>query len=195
MPLPQNHIKIDLSNIATVYIFDYWGFTIAGTFLPIILRKKGASLGLTLDKTYLSYIYIYLPGIIGVLAGTTIYKWRRISMIISSALFGAMLFTFTAVHSQASYIGINALVYIYQSMFNAILYGVTPELFPTSIRGTAVGVASFWGRVSSIVAPLVAARFLAVNVNAVSYLAGAGVFVSTLFICLLPGRYLDGQDY
>lgn len=119
-----------------IYMWDFWGFTIAGYYLPSILRDKGTQLGLSLEQTYRSYIYIYLFGIPGVLAGTTIYKWRRISMILSSGLFGAMLFTFTAVNSQASYIGINGLVYFFQSMFNSILYGATPEFFPAPVRGT-----------------------------------------------------------
>jgi len=119
----------------TVYMWDYWGFTIAGSYLPYILREKGTDLGLSLLQTYRSYIYIYIFGIPGVLAGTSIYRWRRPSMIFSSALFGAMLFTFTAVNSQASYIGINGLVYFFQSMFNALLYGMTPEFFPAPVRG------------------------------------------------------------
>lgn len=118
-----------------IYMWDFWGFTIAGYYLPTILRIKGTELGLSLEQTYRSYIYIYIFGIPGVLAGAAIYKWRRISMIISSGLFGAMLFTFTAVSSQGSYIGINGLVYFFQSMFNAILYGSTPEFFPAPVRG------------------------------------------------------------
>jgi MFS family permease len=103
------------------YMFDYWGFTIAGSFLPRILYEKGNDLGWTRNETYRNYIFIYIFGIPGVLLGTTIYKWRWISLLLSSAMFGAMLFTFTAVNSQASYIGINGLVYFFQSMFNAIL--------------------------------------------------------------------------
>lgn len=118
-----------------IYMFDFWGFTLAGYYLPYLIRQKGAAIGLTLKETYRSYIYIYLFGIPGVLAGTTIYKWRRISMILSSGLFGAMLFTFTAVSTQGGYIGINGLVYFFQSMFNAILYGATPEFFPAPVRG------------------------------------------------------------
>lgn len=118
-----------------IYMFDFWGFTLAGYYLPYLIRAKGASIGLTLKETYRSYIYIYLFGLPGVLLGTTIYKWRRLSMILSSGLFGAMLFTFTAVSSQGTYIGINGLVYFFQSMFNAILYGATPEFFPAPVRG------------------------------------------------------------
>lgn len=51
------------------YIFDYWGFTVAGSYLPQILALKNGALDLSLQFTYRSYIYIYLPGIVGVLLG------------------------------------------------------------------------------------------------------------------------------
>ena len=56
-------------------------------------------------------------------------------MLISSALFAARLFTFTAGGDQASYIGINGPVYFSQSLFDAIIYGSTPEFFPAPLRG------------------------------------------------------------
>lgn len=177
-----------------IYAFDYWGFTVAGAFLPLILARKGTELGLTVDQTYRSYVYIYIFGLPGVLAGTLIYGWRRIAMLVSSALFGACLFIFTVVNSQGSYIGINGLVYFFQSMFNAVLYGWTPEAFPAPVRGTASGIASFWGRIFSIIAPLAAARVLATSLNGVLYLAGGCVFVCTLAIALLPGQYLGSQS-
>jgi len=181
--------------VFAIYMFDYFAFSISGALLPTILNNKGAQLGLGLQWTYLSYIYIKLFGIPGVLAGTTIYKWRRLSMVVSSALFGAMLFTFTTVTNAPSYIGISGLVYCFQSMFNAILYGMTPEFFPAPVRGTACGAASFWGRIFGIIAPLIGARVLAVSQNGVLYLAGSSAFVATIFICLIPGRYIGGQSY
>lgn len=178
-----------------VYAWDYWGFTISGAYLPLILQRKGAEIGVSLKSTYLSFIYIYLFGFPGVLLGTTIYKWRQPSMIISSALFGAMLFTFATVDTEASYIGISGLVYFFQSMFNSILYGSTPEFFPAPVRGTASGIASFWGRLFSIIAPIAAAQTLAAGTNNVLYLAGGGALLSTVFLCLLPRKYIKGQSY
>lgn len=178
-----------------IYMWDYWGFTIAGSFLPTILTRKGASLGLSTADTYRSFIYIYIFGFPGVILGCAIYGWRRISLLISSALFGAMLFTFTAVNSQASYIGINGLVYFFQSMFNAILYGWTPEGFPAPVRGTACGLASFWGRVFSIISPIAAGHVLETSTNGVLYLAGSGVFICTICIALLPRKYMGSQSY
>ena len=57
------------------YMWDYWGFTIAGGFLPTILKRRSIELGLSVNETYRSYVYIYIFGIPGVLLGTTIYKW------------------------------------------------------------------------------------------------------------------------
>ena len=181
--------------IWVIYAFDYWAFTIAGSFLPTILLRKGANQGISIGSTYRSYVYIYLFGIPGVLIGSLLYKGRRMIMIASSALMGASLFIFSVVDTQPKYIGVNGLEYFFQSMFNAVLYGWTPEAFPAPIRGTAAGVASFWGRIFSIVSPLIAAHLLADGNNPVLYLAGAGAFVCTLAICFLPGRYMGSQSF
>lgn len=178
-----------------IYAFDYWGFTIAGSFLPTILARKGQDLGLSLRETYRSYVYIYIFGIPGVLAGTCIYSRRRVALLVSSALFGACLFIFTAVKDEASYVGVNGLVYFFQSMFNAVLYGWTPEAFPAPIRGSACGISSFFGRVFSIIAPIAASRVLEHSLNGVLYLAGGSVWICTLAIILLPGQYLGSQSY
>ena len=213
-----------------VYMFDYWSFTIAGSFLPTIIKRKGADLGLSLPSTYRSYIYIYvfgkpnsratagLPdsvpydfplgslgeisandtaylGIPGVLVGVLLYRGRQFAMIVSSALQGVSLFIFSIVTTQPQYIGINGLEYFCQSMFNAVLYGWTPEPFPAPIRGTAAGLASFWGRIFSIVSPLIAAHVLEYSLNGVLYLAGAGAFVCTVAVALLPRKQMGAQSY
>ncbi|ORY16955.1 major facilitator superfamily domain-containing protein [Clohesyomyces aquaticus] len=142
------------------YICDYWGFTVAGFYLPQIIALKNGSLNLSLRYTYRSYIYIYLPGTVGVLLGSLLYRTptlgRKYTMMLSSALMAISIFVFSTVNSAASNIGLNLMEYFFQSMFNAVLYGWTPEAFPAPIRGTACGLASFWGRLFGIVSPLIA---------------------------------------
>jgi hypothetical protein len=70
-----------------------------------------------------------------------------------------------------------------QSTFNAVLYAWTPEAFPAAVRGSAAGLASFWGRLASIAAPAVAAR---ASTLGQLYLAGGGVLVCTALTMLLP---------
>ena len=77
-----------------------------------------------------------------------------------------------------------------QSTFNAVLYGWTPEAFPAAVRGSACGLASFWGRLSSIIAPLAAAHLG--DSTGVLYLAGGGVFVCAL--CALGLRETKGGE-
>ena len=120
---------------------------------------------------------------------------RKWGMVISSALMGVSLFLFAAVNTEASNIGLNLMEYFFQSMFNAILYGWTPEVFPAPIRGTAAGLASFWGRIFSIVAPIIAAHILAKSLNGVLYLAGAAGFVATIAILLMPTSQMGAQSY
>ncbi|KAI9890880.1 MAG: hypothetical protein M1814_003519 [Vezdaea aestivalis] len=173
-----------------IYAFDYWGFTIAGKFLPTIIARKDALVALPLRTTYRNYILIYFPGIFGVLLGVVMWQaprvGRQVTMIISSALMGMSLFLYATITTRASSIGFNVMEYFFQSLFNAVLYGWTPEAFPAPIRGTATGVASFWGRLFGIISPLIAGHLLATGPNNVLYLAGGGVFVCTVAICFLP---------
>ncbi|KAK3672686.1 hypothetical protein LTR78_007498 [Recurvomyces mirabilis] len=188
------------------YICDFWGFTLAGTYLPTILAKKNGSINLSLEFTYRTYLAIYAPGIVGVVLGTMMYSvpsvGRKWTMVISSGLMGISMFVFSAVNTEASNIGLNVMEYFFQSMFNAVLYGWTPEVFPAPIRGTACGVASFWGRLFGIIAPLTAQSLLPSGstandgpaLNRVLYLAGGITLGCVLTVSLLPNKVLGRQS-
>ena len=169
----------------------------AGSYLPRIIAIKNGALNLSLRFTYRSYIYIYFPGVVGVLLGALLYRTpqfgRKWTMVVSAAMMGISIFVFSTVNSTASNIGLNAMEYFFQSMFNAVLYGWTPEAFPAPIRGTACGIASFWGRLFGIISPLVAQYLYAQSdspggdINSVLYLAG-GVTLGCVFTtAFLPG--------
>ncbi|KAH9882122.1 hypothetical protein J1614_001294 [Plenodomus biglobosus] len=186
------------------YICDYWGFTVAGSYLPQILALKNGALNLSLDYTYRSYIYIYIPGVFGVLLGTLAYRAPRIgrkwTLVVSSALMAISIFLFSSVNSAASNIGFNIMEYFFQSMFNAVLYGWTPEAFPAPIRGTACGIASFWGRLFGIISPLIAQHLYAggrsgvSDINSVLYLAGGVTLGCVIATALLPTSLLGKRS-
>ncbi|KAF4636957.1 hypothetical protein G7Y89_g1135 [Cudoniella acicularis] len=121
------------------YAFDYWGFSIVGAFLPTILAHKNSSIHVSISETYRDYVIIYLPGIVGVGLGASMVYVPRIgrkwAMVFSSALVGTSLFLFAAVNTQASNVGVNAMEYFFQSMFNSVLYGWTPEAYPATVQG------------------------------------------------------------
>ena len=110
---------------------------------------------------------------------------------------GASLFLFSAINDEKSNIGFNVMEYFFQSMFNAVLYGWTPEAFPAPIRGTACGVASFWGRLFGIVSPLIAEHLYSSSgdVNSVLYLAGGVTLGCVVSVALLPNKSLGSQSF
>lgn len=145
-----------------------------------------------------------MPGVFGVLLGTLSYRAPRIgrkwTMVASSALMAASIFLFSSVNSAASNIGFNIMEYFFQSMFNAVLYGWTPEAFPAPIRGTACGIASFWGRLFGIISPLIAQHLYAGgasgerDINSVLYLAGGVTLGCVITTALLPTSLLGKQS-
>ncbi|KAK5691179.1 hypothetical protein LTR97_011831 [Elasticomyces elasticus] len=102
------------------YICDFWGFTLAGTYLPTVLAIKNGAISLSLKFTYRSYVAIYTPGIVGVLLGGLMYALPRVgrkwTMVFSSGMMGVSIFVFSAVNSEASNIGLNVMEYFFQSM-------------------------------------------------------------------------------
>ncbi|KXT05329.1 hypothetical protein AC578_11075 [Pseudocercospora eumusae] len=181
------------------YICDFWGFTLAGHYFPKIIALKDAEVSLTLEETYRNYIAIYTPGIVGVVIGAFMIRLPRLgkkwTMVISSGLMGISIMIFSFTNSQASNTGLNAMEYFFQSMFNAVLYGWTPEVFPAAIRGTATGLASTLGRLFGILAPIVAQSVIGDNglndissIKKVLYLSGGVTLVCVLTTGLLPNR-------
>lgn len=170
-----------------------------GSLLPKILLEKNSAINVPLKETYRNFVIIYICGIPGVLLGALMYRiplvGRKWAMVGSSALMAISLFLFATVNTEASNVGLNSMEYFFQSMFNAVLYGWTPEAFPASIRGTAAGFASFWGRLFAIVSPLIGARLLSTSLNAPLFLAGAGVFVSTVAIGLIPSTSMASRSF
>lgn len=94
-----------------IYICDFWGFTLAGTYLPAIFAAKNGALGLSIETTYKNYLSIYTPGIVGVVLGSMMYRvpllGRQLTMLISASLMAVAIFVFATVNTQPANIGLN----------------------------------------------------------------------------------------
>ena len=140
---------------------------------------------------------------------------RKYAMFLLAGLMGASLFLFSVVNSSVSspfsfltnpsrasiadsfahllfllslpaFVGFNAMEYFFQSAFAAALYAFTPEAFPAPVRGSASGMLSTLGRLSSTVAPIAAQSIFNPKSNGVLYMAGGGAMLSALAILTLP---------
>jgi len=173
-----------------VYMGDFWSFNLAGSFLPIILARRGAEQDVSVTETYRQYVYIYLPGILGTIMAAAMIELpgigRKWTLVFGALVQGVSMAMYTQVTTLKASVGLNALEYIMQSFFNAVLYGFTPEVFPAPIRGSAAGLCSTWGRLAGIIAPIAARPYISGNSDGVLWLGVGGIFVSAFFLIFLP---------
>lgn len=97
---------------------DVWSFSITGYFLPLILRAKGIDTSRSLESTYRSYIYIYLPGLTAPLISCYFMELPRLgrkwAMVLGAAGMGVSLALYQVVGSVEGSVGFNAMEYWFQ---------------------------------------------------------------------------------
>ncbi|RSH95498.1 hypothetical protein EHS25_000590 [Saitozyma podzolica] len=186
--------------LALAYMGDYWSFNLAGSFLPIVLLKNNVSTGqTTVTDTYREYVYIYLPGVIGAILALFSVQMpllgRKWSLVLSAALQGLSMAMYTQVKTTAGYVGLNALEYIMQTYFNAVLYASAPELFDTTYRASASGMLSCLGRLAGIAAPFAGQAYLAESSSGILWLGAGGIWLSSFVMIFLPVEMRNRQMY
>ncbi|ODN76288.1 hypothetical protein L202_06217 [Cryptococcus amylolentus CBS 6039] len=186
--------------LAVAYMGDYWSFNLAGSFLPIVLLNHNVSDGATtVTETYRQYVYIYLPGIIGAILALFSIQLplvgRKWSLVFSAAMQGLSMAMYTQVRTTAGYVGLNALEYVMQTYFNAVLYSSAPELFDTTYRGSASGMLSCLGRLAGIVAPFAGQKYLASNSSGILWLGAGGIWLAAFVMIFLPVEMRNRQMF
>jgi putative MFS transporter len=137
--------------------FAYYG---AFIWLPTLLVAQGFSLVRSFEYTLIITL-AQLPGYAA--SAWLVEKWgRRVTLAVflagsavSAALFGTVGLLGSADAGDATWILVfgSAMSFFNLGAWGA-LYAVTPELYPTRVRGTGAGWAAGFGRLASIVAPL-----------------------------------------
>jgi putative MFS transporter len=177
----------------TVAIWTVWftvNFSYYGAFiwLPSILVAEGYSLVQSFGYTLLITL-AQLPGY--AVAAWLIEVWGRratLATFLGGSVVAAVLFGYGAVSGSETQIILSGML---MSFFNlgawGALYAVTPELYPTSLRGTGSGWAAGVGRIASIIAPLVAGALMASVGPTPLFLLFGGVFaIAALAALALP---------
>jgi MFS family permease len=86
-------------------------------------------------------------------------KWsfiagRKGAMALSTLLSGVFLFLFTQATTNQAVLGWNCASALTQNAMYGILYAYTPEVFPTSSRGSGNAICASLNRMFGIIAPL-----------------------------------------
>lgn len=152
--------------------FAYYG---AFIWIPSILVDAGYDLVHSFGFTLLITL-AQLPGY--AVAAWLIEVWGRrttLSVFLAGSAVSAVLF------GTATGIGSIIATGMALSFFNlgawGALYAVTPEIYPTSLRGTGSGWAAGVGRIASIVAPLIVPALLGIGGAPLLFTIFAGFFI------------------
>ncbi|MCJ7859077.1 MFS transporter [Corynebacterium kalidii] len=161
---------------------SYYG---AFTWIPSILVDQGY----TLVKSFTFTLVITLAQLPGyAVSAFLIERWGRRSTLatfLAGSAVSAGLYGFAGVEWQI--IAAGCLLSFFNLGAWGALYAVGPELYPTTMRGRGTGAATGFGRIASIIAPLIVPPLLVVGGMPVLFaLFGAAFAVAALAALSLP---------
>ena len=173
--------------------FSYYG---AFTWMPSLLADQFGSLTSSFGYTLIISL-AQLPGYF--LAAWLVEIWgRRRTLSVFLAVSAVAAFAFSQAGSVAAVIGFGMLLSASNLGAWGVLYAVTPEIYPTRLRGAASGEAAAVGRVAAIIAPLLVPWFLTLSGGnkTVAFVIFAVAFVLGCIaaLCLPERKGLDLED-
>lgn len=203
--LMQKLAKFDLSHIkqcfhtpklaySSTLVILTWSiiglaFPLYNAFLPTYLEQRGnANKPLSVSETYRNSLIVAVVAIPAcILAGFMVELriGRKGTLSISLALTGVVLFCSTTAKTSNAYLGWNCAFSFVSAIMYGVLYAYTPEIFPTTIRGTGYGLSSSGNRLFGVFAPLIAI-YADLTTAYPIYISGALFFLAAILSVLFP---------
>lgn len=172
--------------------FAYYG---AFIWIPSLLVAQGFSLTKSFGFTLIITL-AQLPGYAA--AAFLIEKWGRRATL-ATFLAGSALsaLAYGQATSEATIIAAGCALSFFNLGAWGALYAVTPEIYPTRLRGTGAGSAAAFGRIASILAPLSVPWLLGFGTQTLVFTVfGIAFVVAAVASVALPelrGRVLDDE--
>lgn len=153
--------------------FSYYGFF---TWIPSLLVQQG----MTTTKSFGYSIIIYLAQIPGYYSAAFVSEKldRKWTIVLYMVLGGVSAHLMSGAGSNASITVTGFLLSFFMNGTYAAIYAYTPELYPTAFRATGMGVASAFGRIGGLSAPIVIGY-------AYPRIGFGGVFVITTIVLVI----------
>jgi MFS transporter, putative metabolite:H+ symporter len=150
LSLPMLRTTLMLWVLWITITFSYYGFF---TWIPTLLVKQG----MTITKSFGYSIIIYLAQIPGYYSAAFISEKldRKWTIVAYMLLGGVSAYLMSNARTDASITLAGSLMSFFMNGTYAGIYAYTPELYPTTFRTTGMGVASAFGRIGGLSAPIV----------------------------------------
>lgn len=150
-------LAMSTSLIMVLWAFIGLAFPLYNAFLPYIQANKGAQFeDLSTDKTYRNSLIVSTLGVPGALLGGLLVELPRLgrkgTLSVFTVLTGVFLFCSTTALNSNALLGWNCAFTFASNVMYAVLYGYTPEIFPTPQRGTGNALSATCNRVFGIMA-------------------------------------------
>ncbi|WVR04249.1 hypothetical protein IAU60_001249 [Kwoniella sp. DSM 27419] len=172
-----------------ILMWIIWGsmslaYTMFNVWLPSVLESKATGEGDEAIKEALNdYVLYSLAGCPGSIIGAWMIQTRlgrRKSLAICTLATSVSTFAFIRVDAPWAVVVSSMVISGAATAMYAVLYGMTPETFGTTIRGTACGTSAALSRFTGVIAPVSAGYLL-------SFSPSLPVFTSAAIFCLTAG--------
>ena len=160
-------------------------------FLPTILSAEGRSI----VNSFRYSVVIYSAVIPGYVLGGYVVEWldRKYAILLSFVAIAAFGTLFGHSRSPAEIMTFAGATVFFISLGSTAIYTYTPELYPTEIRATAMGIASAWGRVGAVTMLLVFGHFFAIHGKSLIFLIINPILIISLIVVLCVGPPTRGK--
>ena len=160
-------------------------------FLPTILSAEGRSIVNSFRYSVVIYSAV-IPGYVlgGYVVEVLDRKYAISLSFVAIAAFGTL---FGHSRSPAEIMTFAGATVFFISLGSTAIYTYTPELYPTEIRATAMGIASAWGRVGAVTMLLVFGHFFAIHGKSLIFLIINPILIISLIVVLCVGPPTRGK--
>jgi putative MFS transporter len=164
------------------------------TFVPTILSAEGYSI----VRSFRYSVVIYGAVIPGYILGGHVVEWldRKYAILLAFAATGLFGTLFGLSKTPGEIMLFGGLTVFSLALGSTSIYTYTPELYPTEIRATGMGIASAWGRAGAVTLLLSFGYFFALKGKSVLFIISDSVLLvaSVAVVCFGPstrGRKLE----
>lgn len=171
-------------------VFSYYGMFL---WLPSVMMMKGFSL----VKSFQYVLIITLAQLPGYFTAAYLIEkaGRKFVLVVYLLLTAASAIWFGNAETEGALIAAGICLSFFNLGAWGGMYAYTPELYPTAIRSTGVGLASSFGRIGGVLGPFIVGLLIAkgVSVTAVFMMFFITIVVGALAV-LVFGKETKGTD-
>ncbi|OAV92361.1 hypothetical protein PTTG_02243 [Puccinia triticina 1-1 BBBD Race 1] len=187
--------------VTTLLVWAIWAvvsfaYTSFNVFLPAYLEKRHPE-KIDIEETLKEYLFYTIAGCPASLLASWMIETRlgrKKTMVLSALGTSAAILAFLKIRSDVGIKISSMIIAVMATIMYAVIYGYTPEVFPSSIRGTGYGIASALSRLSGMIGPLIVGLLMKISSLQAALWMTVLVFIfAAVLMCKLPIETRDSK--